>query len=252
MGYNLYFRFIKDELIDPNKAFIQSVDNFLFSLYFDYLGIIKNDKTKQRNILLVDLFINIKSLLMDGVTDYKQKRMRKKERIRQVEESEDELGKKLLKFIIRDYEEIKNFEYFKSLDELMDKNFYQGIKEFPEMQLDLFLYCILVNTLDKTKGEIFDEIKEKLHLLREKLKSIFSEFDNNKIHKERTFVFTLRSPVGYYDTFFNLRLNDGEKYNYLDILNDEELDEELDEDNKIKTMFLDYCSFDNKYSVSSV
>ena len=246
MVYNHYLHFIKNGCIDPNNAFIKSVDNFLFSLYFDYLGIIKNDKTKQRNILLVDLFINIKSLLMDGVTDYKQKRMRKKERIRQVEESEDELGKKLLKFIIRDYEEIKNFEYFKSLDELMDKNFYQGIKEFPEMQLDLFLYCILVNTLDKTKGEIFDEIKEKLHLLREKLKSIFSEFDNNKIHKERTFVFPLRSPVGYYDTSFNVRLNDGVEYNYLDILNNEE----LGEDNKIK-MFLDYCSFDNKYSVLS-
>ena len=240
MVYNHYLYFIKNECIDPNNSFIQSVDNFLFSLYFDYLGIIKKDKTEQRNNLLVDLFRNIKSLLMDGVTDYKQRRMIKKERIRQVEESEGELGKELLKFILHDYEKIKNFEYFKSLDELMDKNFYEGFKKFPEMQLELFLYCILVSALDKTKGEIFDEIKEKLHPLREKLKSIFSEFDNNKIHKERTFVFTLRSPVGYYDTFFNVRLIDGEEYNYLDILND-----------KIKTMFLDYCSFDNKYSVSS-
>ena len=30
MGYDHYFRFIKDDLIDPNKAFIQNVDNFLF------------------------------------------------------------------------------------------------------------------------------------------------------------------------------------------------------------------------------
>ena len=30
MGYDNYFRFIKDDLIDPNMAFIQNVDNFCF------------------------------------------------------------------------------------------------------------------------------------------------------------------------------------------------------------------------------
>ena len=36
MGYDHFFRFIKDDLIDPNIAFLQNVDNFLFSIYFGY------------------------------------------------------------------------------------------------------------------------------------------------------------------------------------------------------------------------
>ena len=93
MVYNHYLHFIKNELIDPNKAFIQSVDNFLFSLYFDYLGIIKTGKTNQRNILLVDLFRNIKSLLMEGGKDYEQKKMKLMEKIKEVEEEKDEYKK---------------------------------------------------------------------------------------------------------------------------------------------------------------
>ena len=30
MGYDHFFHFIKDDLVDPNNAFIQNVDNFLF------------------------------------------------------------------------------------------------------------------------------------------------------------------------------------------------------------------------------
>ena len=37
MGNDYEFYFIKDDLIDPNIAFIQNVDNFLFSIYFNYL-----------------------------------------------------------------------------------------------------------------------------------------------------------------------------------------------------------------------
>ena len=122
----------------------------------------------------------------------------------------------------------------------MDKNFYNGFKKFSEMQLDLFLYCILVNGLGKTKGEKFDQIKEKIQPLIKKLKYIFSEFDNNQLHKERTFVFPLRSPVGLYDTFF---ISDDK--NILDI----KLDKYYD---YLKIMFLDYHYYDNKYSVSPV
>ena len=42
MVYNYEFYFIKDDLIDPNTAFIQNVDNFLFSIYFNYLDINEN------------------------------------------------------------------------------------------------------------------------------------------------------------------------------------------------------------------
>ena len=42
MVYNYEFYFIKDDLIDPNTAFIQNVDNFLFYIYFNYLDINEN------------------------------------------------------------------------------------------------------------------------------------------------------------------------------------------------------------------
>ena len=63
---------------------------------------------------------------------------------------------------------------------------------FTELKLYLNLYCILVNGLDKTKGEKFDKIKEEIQPLIKILKEIFCKFDKNKIHKERTFIFPLR------------------------------------------------------------
>ena len=133
------------------------------------------------------------------------------------------------------------FKYFKSLDKLMDKNFYNGFKKFSEMQLDLFLYCILVNGLDKTKGKKFDQIKEKIQPLIKKLKNIFSEFDNNQLYKKRTFIFPLRSPVGFYDTFF-----------ISDDNNILELNSDKDDDDDLKIMFLDYHYYGNKYSISPI
>ena len=58
MGYDHFFRFIKDDLIDPNIAFIQNVDNFLFCIYFNYLERYESDIKKKRNKLLTDLFRN--------------------------------------------------------------------------------------------------------------------------------------------------------------------------------------------------
>ena len=66
MGYDHFFHFIKDDLIDPNIAFIQNVDNFLFCIYFDYLERYESDMKKERNTLLANLFRNIKSSLMGG------------------------------------------------------------------------------------------------------------------------------------------------------------------------------------------
>ena len=63
---------------------------------------------------------------------------------------------------------------------------------FDELKVYLNLYCILVNGLDKTKGEKFDKIKEEIQPLIKILKEIFCKFDKNKIHKERTFIFPLR------------------------------------------------------------
>ena len=48
MGYRDVFYFIKDDLIDPNMAFIQNVDNFLFCIYFDHLE--RSDSNKKNKI----------------------------------------------------------------------------------------------------------------------------------------------------------------------------------------------------------
>ena len=101
---------------------------------------------------------------------------------------------------------------------------------FAEMQVDLLLYCILVNGLDKTKGKKIDKIKKEMQPLIKILKEIFCEFDKNEIHKERTFIFALRSPAGYHtDNYIfnnNYEMLDYSSYDY------------DDDDNDIKCMIL--------------
>ena len=58
------------------------------------------------------------------------------------------------------------------------------------------------------------------------LKEIFCKFDKNEIHKERTFIFQLRSPEGSHDDFYII--------NY----EDELLRKYDDDDESVKTMFL--------------
>ena len=73
MGYDHFFRFIKDDLIDPNIAFIQNVDNFLFCIYFNYLEIYESDMKQKRNELLANLSRKIKSTLMGECADLGKK-----------------------------------------------------------------------------------------------------------------------------------------------------------------------------------
>ena len=79
---------------------------------------------------------------------------------------------------------------------------------FAEMQVDLILYCILVNGLNKTKGEEFDEIKKEMQPLIKILKETFCEFDKNELHKERAFILPLRLPAGYDDDFYIINQKD--------------------------------------------
>ena len=80
MGYKDVFRFIKDDLIDPNMAFIQNVDNFLFCIYFDYLERSESNNKKQKNKILAKFFREIKSLLMGGNMDLGKKKGKSKEK----------------------------------------------------------------------------------------------------------------------------------------------------------------------------
>ena len=167
MGYDHFFHFIKDDLVDPNDAFIQNVDNFLFCIYLKYFNRYDSEIKEERNNVLECFFSNLKtSLMSEGVS-------------------------------------IGN-----SMDKFIDLQFKGRKMNHAEMQINLILYCILVNGLNKTKGKKFKYIKKKLYPLTKILKEIFCEFDKNEIHKERIFIFPLRSPNGTDDEFYIINYKD--------------------------------------------
>ena len=147
---NFSFRFIKDELINGNDAFMQNVDNFLFYFYF---------KQQENNILnnnLSFLFRDIKTLIMGGcVIDRINKETKKGDNL----------------FLIPS----DNISFRNKVINIMDLIKTESLG-FSELELLLILYCLFVNRLDKTKGEKFDEIKDILYPLIEKLKEIFLIF----------------------------------------------------------------------------
>ena len=207
MGYDHFFHFIKDDLIDPNNAFIQNVDNFLFCIYFNYFNRYKSEIKEERNKVLEYFFRNIKTTLMS-----------------------------------------KGISIGNSMDKLIDLQFKGRKMNFAEMQVNLILYCILVNGLNKTKGKKFEMIKNKMEPLTKILKEIFCEFDNNEIHKERTFLFPLRSPNGTDDDFYNINY----KFDLLrkksvcyeddDSEDDDSEDDDSEDEYGIKALFLHYPS----------
>ena len=167
MGYDHSFHFIKDDLVDPNNAFIQNVDNFLFCIYFNYFDRYDSEIKEERNNVLEYFFRNIKTSLMS-----------------------------------------KGLSIGDSMYKLIDLQFKGRKMNSTEMQINLILYCIFVNGLNKTKGIKFKCLKKKLYPLIKKLKEIFCEFDKNEIHKERTFIFPLRSPNGTDDEFYIINYKD--------------------------------------------
>ena len=218
MGYDHFFHFIKDNLVDPNNAFIQNVDNFLFCIYFNYFNRYDSEIKEERNKVLEYFFSNIKTSLMS-----------------------------------------KGISIGNSMDKLIDLQFKGRKMNFAEMQINLILYCILVNGLNKTKGIKFKYIKKKLYPLIKKLKEIFCEFDKNEIHKERTFIFPLRSPNGTDDEFYIINYKDDLLrrsfgcYDAITYSDDEEIFDDIhngeydrdeydyEKDYDIKTMFL-HCN----------
>ena len=116
---------------------------------------------------------------------------------------------------------------------------------FSEMQVALILYCILVNGLDKTKGEKFDHIKKEMLPLIKILKEIFCEFDKNEIQKERTFIFALNPNDSYNKDFYIINNKNYLLRKYPDInsmlLNQKDEKDEKDErKNKYYSIVLDY------------
>ena len=232
MGYDHYFRFIKDDLIDPNIAFIQNVDNFLFCIYFNYLERYESDIKKERNKLLADLFRNIKSSLMGGDMDLGYKKINIEEEVKKILEEKDEEERKS-KLSNLNFNVELSFMYPHILDKIIDLKYDHKIINYTEMEVDLILYCILVNGLNKTNGEKFDHIKNEIQPLIKILKENFCEFDKNEIHKERTFIFALRSPAGFHDDFYIINYKD-------DLIRKYYSDDDSDDDDNddIECMFL--------------
>ena len=234
MGYDHFFNFIKDDLIDPNIAFIQNVDNFLFCIYFNYLERYESGIKKERNRLLADLFRFIKTPLMGGVEmgmDFGYKKINLNEELEKLLKEKDEKKRKeKLSCLSINFE--MSLMYPSVLDKLIDLKFSCLEMNYAEMQIDLILYCILVNGLSKTKGEKFDMIKVAIEPLTKMLKEIFCEFDKNEFLKERTFIFPLRSPGGTHDEFYIIN-NDDLLRKYKNGDRDIESDK-----NDIKIMFL--------------
>ena len=144
---------------------------------------------------------------MGGGMELGIKKINIMEKVKEILEEKDEEKKRSKHFFLNlDFESYFRQPYM--LDELIDTIFNGVLKKYSEMKVNLMLYCILVNGLDKTKGEKFNQIKKEIQPLIKILKEIFCEFDKNEIHKERTFIFALRSPAGYEDDLYIINNKD--------------------------------------------
>ena len=123
------------------------------------------------------------------------------EKVKEIQEEKD-YEKRRSKFLDLECDVEWPFMFPHILDELIHKSFNDKFKSFSEMEVYLFLYCILVNGLGKTKGEKFEQVKKEMQPLIKKLKGLFSEFDKKELHEERTFIFSLRSPAGFHDDLY--------------------------------------------------
>ena len=233
-------------------AFIQNVDNFLFCIYFGYLERFESNN-KRKNKLLAKLFREIKSLLMGGNMDLGQKKINIEEKVKEILEEKDEEKRKFKLFKLN-FDIDWSFWYPYILDDLINRNFNDKQMNFYELEVYLILYCIFVNGLDKTKGEKFNQIKKEIQPLIKILKEIFCEFDKNEIHKERTFIFALKSPAGFHnDNYLYVINNKDYMFRYfsdeLKIMslcfanNKDEKDERI---NKYYSIVLNYSLYDGE------
>ena len=174
----------------------------MFSIYFNYQERYKSDIKEERNDLLILVFRYVKNLIMIEDRDPDVRDI--KEKILKIED--EEKRKDCLSKI--DYIEECINKYFYGIEKLIDLKYRDRPFNYAEMEVDLLLYCILVSGLNKTKGERFDYIKKRLKPLTKKLREKFCEFDKHEIHKKRTFIFALRSPLGFDDDFYTHNYKD--------------------------------------------
>ena len=107
-----------------------------------------------------------------------------------IEDFEEKL--KILKMVEREGLKVQDYmnndkllEEFKEKYELRDRLIEICTKglNFDNIELNLVLYCLFVNSLSKTTDKKFDKVKKRLRFMIKFFKEMFFEFDKNDIHK---------------------------------------------------------------------
>ena len=110
--------------------------------------------------LLGEFVRKIKEAIMSERMDFGNKNIDIDEKVKKIlKEDEKKRVHKLNKLILdvqRYYENQHIMD--KLIENIEDKMFFGEMMNFAEMKVCLNLYCILVNGLNKTKGEKFDKI----------------------------------------------------------------------------------------------
>ena len=257
MGYGIFFRFVKDSYIDPNEAFEQNIINFQKDLHN---GFIKFYYGEDKDKLLKVLFDEIQNIIykrkpfvgwsavniFSYVLSLSNKNLTKEDMEKNQEMIEDfEEKLKILKMVEREGLKVQDYiNNDKLLEEFKEK--YQEKYElrdrlieictkglnFVNIELNLVLYCLFVNSLSKTTDKKFDKVQKRLRFMIKFFKEMFFEFDKNDIHKDHTFVFS-----------YNCEVSDDKFYT----LNGKDYLEDRDEKEEIRSMILTNVEFDKKF-----
>ena len=123
MGNDYEFYFIKDDLIDPNTALKQNVDNLLFSIYFNYLGINEdyinedyiNEEIKK---ILGELFRKIKEVIITQRMDFGNKKIDTDEKVKKILKEGEKKRELKLRNLILDVKSYYNNQHI--LDKLIE------------------------------------------------------------------------------------------------------------------------------------
>ena len=77
MGYDIFFDLVKDGDIDPNEAFKQNVENFLYDLSLGFISRYYDKHQEIRDKYITDLFTEIKNLIdkNNTVINFKEKNL---------------------------------------------------------------------------------------------------------------------------------------------------------------------------------
>ena len=260
MGYDIFFRFVKDSYIDPNEAFEQNIINFQKDLYNGFIKRYFEKDQDERDELLKVLFDEIENTIykrkpffgwsavniFSYVLSLRNENLTKEDMEKNQEMIEDfEEKLKILKMVEREGLKVQDYinndklleefkEKYQEKYELRDRLIQICTKglNFGNIGLNLILYCLFVNSLSKTTDKKFDKVKKRLRFMIKFFKEMFFEFDKNDIHKDHTYIFA-----------YNCKFSDDKFYT----LNGKDYLEDRDEKDEIRSMILTDVEFDKRF-----